>query len=247
MGNIIKHKIKETHTYYNRPIMKLAFLSTLLRGGRPDRPEEYQPVVRQPAVESTDDKVWHSPIVFSGTCVKSSRSGKCGEITLWHIFKGDDQLTSTMVRNEIVDGFEQKQLFNLNADNSEAHVDETRIFFAEIDNGQVKLINKEENVYLDRLKRVTKVANFQKKNPGLTTLEALNAPLKPALNLDKTFEPEVVSPDSSNSATNDYKTNSLDSSANSYDSSYSSNSDTAEPDVVEPDVEILVKTTEAPI
>ena len=30
-NNIIKHKIKETHTYYNRPIMKLAFLSTLLR------------------------------------------------------------------------------------------------------------------------------------------------------------------------------------------------------------------------
>merc|ERR1712176_1719769 len=250
MGNIIKHKIKETHTYYNRPIMKLAFLSTLLRGGRPDRPEEYQPVVRQPAVESTDDKVWHSPIVFSGTCVKSSRSGKCGEITLWHIFKGDEQLTSTMVRNEIVDGFEQKQLFNLNADNSEAHVDETRIFFAEIDNGQVKLINKEENVYLDRLKRVTKVANFQKKNPHLTMLEAINAPLNPALNLEKTFEPavdkpvvqpEVISPDSSSSS--DYLPPKAP-----YDPypSYSTDS-SSDPEVVEPEVETIVKTTEAPV
>ena len=53
-------------------------------------------VFRSALTDSTDEKVWRSPIVFSGTCVKANRSGKCGEITLWHIFKGDEQLTSTV-------------------------------------------------------------------------------------------------------------------------------------------------------
>ena len=51
--------------------------------------------------DTADNKVWHSPLVFSGTCTDVDPNKKCSKISIWYVYKGEELLTEKVISKNL--------------------------------------------------------------------------------------------------------------------------------------------------